>query len=134
MAARWTGPAPSSPAVCSTSIPDTPITAQRLVMCCSPSPWAGGRSSFTFVGEGRALMARTSPAKTAKRNRRSQRHAAIFAVGEACFLQIEVALDPPTGLIGDLAVPQQRVDELPLLGDQFARQLPACHGDVVTVG
>ena len=51
--------------------------------------------------------------------------AAILPVGEARFLQIEVAFDPPPGLVGDLAVAQQRVDELALRRDQFPRQFGA---------
>src|SRR5712671_405222 len=43
-----------------------------------------------------------------------QRRLAIFAIGEACFFQVEIAFDPPSDLVGDLAVAQQDVDEFPL--------------------
>ena len=42
---------------------------------------------------------------------------------QARFLQIEIALDPPPRLVGDLAVAQQDVDEFPLGRNQFPRQL-----------
>src|SRR6266446_10730037 len=51
-----------------------------------------------------------------------KRPLAIFAVGEACFLEIEIALDPPPDLVCDLAVAQQHMDEFPLRRNQFARQ------------
>ena len=51
-----------------------------------------------------------------------QRPFAIFAVGEACFLQIEIAFDPPPDFVGNLAVAQEHMDEFPLCRNQFARQ------------
>src|SRR5215475_2899807 len=99
MAARWTDPARSWPAACFTSILDTPTTARRLAMFCSPSRWMGSRAV--------------------------SKHAAIFAVRETCLLQVEIAFDAPAGLVGDLAVAQQHVNELPFRGDQFARQISA---------
>ena len=59
---------------------------------------------------------------------------AIFAVGEAGFLQIEIAFDPPPGLVGDLAVAQQHVDEFALRRDQFPRQVDARRRDIVGLG
>src|SRR3979411_2071780 len=56
-------------------------------------------------------------------SRFSQRRPAIFAVGKARFLQIEIAFDPPPYLVGDLAVAQQHVDEFPLRRNQFPRQV-----------
>ncbi len=52
----------------------------------------------------------------------SQRRPAIFAVGEARLLQVEIAFDPPPDLVGDLAVAQQDVDEFPLRRNQLSRQ------------
>ena len=46
--------------------------------------------------------------------RLSQRYPPILPVAQARFLQIEVALDPPPDLVGDLAVAQQQVDEFAL--------------------
>src|SRR5215213_4788436 len=59
---------------------------------------------------------------------------AIFAIGEACFLEIKIALDPAPDLVGDPSVAQQDVDELALRRYQFARQLDAGRRDVVHVG
>src|SRR5205814_7867932 len=42
-----------------------------------------------------------------------QRKPAIFAVAQARFLEVEVALDPAPALVGKLALAQQRVNELP---------------------
>src|SRR6476661_2885059 len=64
----------------------------------------------------------------------SQRHPAIFAVGEACFLQVEIAFDPPPDLVGDLAVAQQDVDEFPLRPNQFPRQLRPLGRDFAGIG
>ena len=65
---------------------------------------------------------------------RLQRQSAIFSVREARFLQIEIALDVAPGLVGDLAIAQQHVDEFALGGDQFPRQLGSRHRGVVRVG
>src|SRR6266478_7074455 len=59
---------------------------------------------------------------SSQRRKSSQRGPAIFAVGEARFLQIEIAFDPPPDLVGDLAVAQQDVDEFPLRCNQLSRQ------------
>src|SRR5438132_12311411 len=64
----------------------------------------------------------------------SQRYLAVFAVGEARLLEVEVALDPPPAFVGDLAVAQQRVNELPLGRDQLARQGGACRRNVMRIG
>ena len=64
----------------------------------------------------------------------SQRNLAIFTVGEAGFLQIEVALDPPPRLVGDPAVAQQGVNALALDPDQFPRQFGADGRLLVSVG
>ena len=63
-----------------------------------------------------------------------QRYLPVLPVAQARFLQIEVALDPPPGFVGDLAVAQQDVDEFPLGCDQLARQRGAGRRDVVGVG
>ena len=65
---------------------------------------------------------------------KSQRRCAIFAIGEACFLEIEIALDPTPRLVGDASVAQQRVDELALRRDQLPRQCRPRHGHVAGVG
>src|SRR5215471_7050809 len=56
----------------------------------------------------------------------------VFPVGEARFLQIEVAFDSSTRLVGDAALTQQGVDELALGRDQLARQLGACRRAAVS--
>src|SRR5438309_234647 len=53
----------------------------------------------------------------------SQRKRPVFPVGEARFLEIEVALDPAPDFVGDLAVAQHRVDELAFHRDQLPREL-----------
>src|SRR5260370_42042366 len=63
-----------------------------------------------------------------------KRRLAMFAVGEARFLQIEVAFDSPPRLVGDPAVAQQDVDEFPLRRDQLPRQLDPRRRDIVRVG
>jgi hypothetical protein len=70
-----------------------------------------GDAAGLSAGRGSRRRSRFSPVRRrlARDNFESQSTAlAIFAVGEARFLQIEVALDPPPGLVGDLAVAQQR--------------------------
>jgi transposase-like protein len=81
-----------------------------------------------------ALANQTGPntfAGTTEERSFSQRRRAIFAIRKAGFLEIEVAFDPPPRFVGDLAVAQQDVDELALLGDQFAGQVDAGRRDVV---
>src|SRR5229473_7366677 len=73
-------------------------------------------------------------AGTTRREAFSQRPLAIFAVGEAGFLQIEIAFDPPPDLVGDLAVAQQNVDEFPLRRDQLPRQGRALRRDLACFG
>ncbi len=62
-----------------------------------------------------------------------QRNPSILPIAQARFLQIEVALDPAPCFVGDLAVAQQRVDELAFRRDQFARQRGAGRRGVVLV-
>src|SRR5579863_2581935 len=53
---------------------------------------------------------------------------AELAVREARFLEVEIAFDVPPGFVGDLAVAQQDVDELPFGCNQFPRQITARRG------
>jgi hypothetical protein len=59
-----------------------------------------------------------------------RRKPAIFLVGKACFLEIEVTFDPPPGLVRNPAVAQQVVNELSLGRNQLPRQLGSGRGDV----
>src|SRR5277367_5901096 len=63
-----------------------------------------------------------------------QRRSSILAIGETRFLQIEIAFDAPPYLVGDLAVAQQDMDELPLRRDQFPGQVGPRRRDVMLVG
>jgi hypothetical protein len=81
-------------------------------------PWPGHNRPKDGVASARrkwmpgASRGTTSLATIIRSN--LERDPAIFAVAEACFLQIEIAFDPPPRLVGDLAVAQQDVDEFPL--------------------
>src|ERR1700748_107365 len=59
---------------------------------------------------------------------------AIFAVGEAGFFEVEIALDMSPDFVGDLAVAQQRVDEFSFLTDQFPRQIYSRCRHVIDLG
>src|SRR6478735_8299410 len=63
-----------------------------------------------------------------------QRYLPVLPITQAGFFQVEVAFDAPPCFVGDLAVPQQRMDEHSLGGNQFARQRGAGRRDVVGVG
>jgi hypothetical protein len=66
------------------------------------------------------VMAATTAGFRCLRIQRSHRQPPMLAVGEACFFQVEVALDPAPDLVGDRAVAQQLVDEFALRRDQLA--------------
>ena len=65
---------------------------------------------------------------------RLQRHLPIFPISQARFFQVEIALDVPPDLVGDLAVAQQSVDEFSFLRNQFPRQLRARCTDIMRIG
>jgi hypothetical protein len=63
-----------------------------------------------------------------------QRQSPKLPIAQAGFFQVEIALDVPPDLVGDLAVAKQGVDELAFRRDQFPRQGGAGRGDVRRVG
>ena len=65
---------------------------------------------------------------------RLQWRAPILPIRQARLFKIEIPLDPPPRLVGDLAVAQQIVDEFALGDDQLAGQCGAGGGDVVMGG
>src|SRR3977135_2777768 len=101
----------------------------------APTGAGSAKLSISPLGSSKAGLRRRCALRNDGSAARSlQRRLAVFAVGEASFLRIEIAFDPPPYLVGNLAVAQQAVNEFPLRRYQFPRQLRSRHRDIMRVG
>ena len=93
-----------------------------------------GRKPSTNVPENPPPRRMGPGSRFAWPGRQLQRYLPILPIAETGFFQVEVAFDTPPCFVGDLAVPQQGVDEVPLRCNQFPCQLGAGRRYVVRVG
>src|ERR1700730_3736546 len=115
--------------------PWSALTAARPVAdrAATGTKWRpGGRLLSQGRDEGKPRLGAPPPPLAGEGS--SQRYLAVFAVGKARFLQVEVAFDPPPRFVGDLAVAQQHVDEFALGRNQFARQRRPLRRNIVRIG